>query len=171
MTSEDTADLSEPRRRARFDRAYSLVVLVKGIDGALELLAGLTIFVTPSFAEKVLRALATEVSEGSGTISTLTATYLGRMAAGLTSPSPAVVAFLVLHGVVKLATVYFLLRRMIRAYPWALTALIALAAVQAVAALTESSFGAWLLVGLDVVVVALVLVEYRRMRHGETARR
>ena len=75
-----------------------------------------------------------------------------------------VVAFLLVHGAVELVTVYCLIRRIMRLYPWAIGVLAVLSGVQLQAAIARPTVGARVLTALDVVVIALVVREYRRLR-------
>lgn len=144
-----------------FERVYSLIVVFKGVDGLLELVAGIVLLVAPTAAGDVLTAIATELAEGSSPVRQAAARSIGS-ASGAASTALAV--FFLVHGVVKLVTVYCLLRRAVRWYPWALAALIALLILQLVDLITAPGVGAVLLSVLDVLVIALVAWEYHRLR-------
>ena len=74
--------------------------------------------------------------------------------------------FFLVHGVVKLLTVYALLRRAVRWYPLAIAALAALLGVQIADLVAAPTLGGWVLTILDVLILALVTWEYRRLRRG-----
>jgi uncharacterized membrane protein len=78
--------------------------------------------------------------------------------------------FLLVHGVVKVGTVYCLLRRAVRFYPYALGALVVLLVGQVVDLAAGPSTGKAVLAVLDVVVIGLVSWEYRRLRRERAAR-
>ena len=72
--------------------------------------------------------------------------------------------FLLVHGIVKLASAVCLLRRLVRGYPWAIGALVALLVYQAADAAVTASLTMGLLAVVDVAVIALVVAEYRHLR-------
>jgi uncharacterized membrane protein len=80
------------------------------------------------------------------------------------------IAFLLAHGVMKLALVYALLRRIIRAYPWAVGILISFLAYQLVALATGPSIGQVLFCALDLAIIVLVWREYRELRRARSRR-
>lgn len=147
-----------------FERAYSVVVAVKGFYGLVELLAGAVLLLVPDFAGQLLTGVALELAEGAVTLRVAAAHAVAAASAGVAAGAVPLALFLLVHGVVKLLTAYALLRRAIRWYPWALGALGALLVVQAVDLVNAPTAGAWVLAVLDVAVVALVTWEYRRLR-------
>jgi uncharacterized membrane protein len=74
------------------------------------------------------------------------------------------IAFLIAHGVIKLALVYCLLRRLVRVYPWAIGVLAIFLVYQAYAWVASPSISLALFVVLDVVILVLVWREYRELR-------
>jgi uncharacterized membrane protein len=151
-------------RRSTFERVYSVVVAVKGLDGLVELVAGLILLVAPRLTGSALEALATELAEGTSPLRAAAARSIAAAGGGLVTGAAPLAVFLLVHGVVKLLTVSALLRRAIRWYPWALLALCALLVVQLVGVLSAPAVGGWVLVALDVVVITLVGWEYERLR-------
>jgi uncharacterized membrane protein len=151
--------------RSTFDRVYSVVVAIKGLDGLVELLAGLVLLVAPRLTGSALDALATELAEGTSPLRDAAAQSIAAAGGGLVTGAAPLAIFLLVHGVVKLLTVYALLRRAIRWYPWALLALAVLLVVQLVDLITAPAVGGVVLAVLDVVVIVLVAYEYRRLRH------
>jgi uncharacterized membrane protein len=157
--------------RSTFDRVYSVVVAVKGLDGLVELLAGLVLLVAPHITGHLLLSLATELGEGTSPLRAAAATSVASAAGGLVTGAVPLALFLLVHGVVKLLTVYALLRRAIRWYPWALGALAVLLIVQVVELFAGFSVGGVLLAALDVVVIVLVAFEYQRLRRDRVPQR
>jgi uncharacterized membrane protein len=162
-----------PRRvgapRSTFERIYSVVVAFKGLDGTIELLAGLILLVAPRLTGSALDALATELAEGTSPLRTAAAQSIAAADGGLVTGAAPLALFLLIHGAVKLLTVYALLRRAIRWYPWALLTLIVLFLVQLVDLITAPAIGGWVLVGLDVLVITVVAWEYERLRKERSA--
>lgn len=153
-----------PTRRRGFERAYSVVVAVKGLDGLLEAVAGALLLVAPRSAASLLQSIAAELAEGATPLAHVAARSVSAAGHGaVTSAAPLALFFLV-HGAVKLLTVVALLRRAVRWYPWAILALAVLLVVQVVDVVRTPGVGGAALVALDVVVLAFVLVEYRHLR-------
>lgn len=63
--------------------------------------------------------------------------------------------------------VYFLLRRIYRAYPWAIGILLALLAYQVYTLVVAPTVSMTMLSLLDAVIIVLVVREYRRLRLGD----
>ncbi|MBW4040727.1 MAG: DUF2127 domain-containing protein [Acidobacteria bacterium] len=155
--------------RSLFERVYSVVVAVKGLDGLVETVAGLILLVAPRLTGSTLEALAAELAEGTSPLRDAAARSIAAAGGGLVTGAAPLALFLLVHGVVKLLTVYALLRRAIRWYPWALAVLCVLFLVQLVDLITAPAIGGWVLVGLDVVVITLVAWEYERLRRERGA--
>jgi len=154
------------RRTARstFERVYSAVILVKGIDGLVELLCGLVLLVAPRITGALLKSVAAELSEGTSPLRVAAARSVASAGSGVLAGAALLAIFLLIHGVVKLVTVWALLRRAIRWYPWALAALGALLIVQVLDLAAAPRLGGAVLGALDVVVIVVVGWEYRRLR-------
>jgi uncharacterized membrane protein len=156
-------------RRSTFERVYSVVVAIKGLDGVVESTAGLVLLVAPRLTGSALEALATELAEGTSPLRDATARSIAAAGGGLVTGAAPLALFLLIHGAVKLLTVYALLRRAVRWYPWALLALVVLLVVQVVDLVTAPALGGWALLVLDVVVITLVAWEYQRLRRDSAA--
>ncbi len=105
------------------DRVFTVSVILKGVDGLLEIAGGLLFLsVDPRTLNAAVRFLtANEISEDP---SDVVANALRRAAAHLTSDIAAFAAiYLVAHGLVKLMLVAGLLRRKHWAFPTALVVL------------------------------------------------
>ncbi|MFI2488760.1 DUF2127 domain-containing protein [Promicromonospora kroppenstedtii] len=147
------------RRRLLVETAFVLGVLLKGLDGLVELVAGAALLVLHQ--DRILAltraAVAEELREDPHD---LVANLLLDQAAGL--DHGAAVAgglFLLLHGVVKVVIVAALLAGSRRVYPWAVGALSVLLAVQVVQLVLSP--GVVALVLLDAVILALTWHEWR----------
>ena len=154
-----------------FERVYSAIVALKGVYGLLELLGGLALLFVPDAAGGVLIAVATELAEGASPLRRAAASSLAAAGSGIVAGAVPFALFLLVHGVVKLLTAYALLRRAIRWYPWAIAVLSALLVVQVVDVVGAPAQGGWVLAVLDVLVLALVVWEYRRLQRKHFAER
>ena len=74
------------------------------------------------------------------------------------------VLYLTLHGLVKLGLVVALLREVLPAYPVAAGVLAVFCAFEVYRAVDRGAWSMWAAAALDLVVVVLVLREYRRLR-------
>lgn len=99
------------------DRAFEIGIVIKGIDGVLELLGGLLLLVlTPAAINHLLAGVTQhELSEDPHDF---VATHLLDLGNGLTGAAVRfAAAYLLVHGVVKVVLVLALLRNRLWAYP------------------------------------------------------
>jgi uncharacterized membrane protein len=155
--------------RSTFERFYSVVVAIKGIDGLVETVAGLLLLLAPRLTGSALESLAAELAEGTSPLRDAASRSIASAGGGLVTGAAPLALFLLVHGIVKLLTVTALLRRAVRWYPWALAVLCVLFLVQLADLITAPAIGGWVLVGLDVVVIVLVAWEYERLRRERTS--
>lgn len=147
------------------DLIFLIGVLFKGIDGLLELVGGtVLLFVSPRQLQGAASAItAGELREDPhDLLSNLlvnNVTNLGSGGMGFFA------AYLLLHGVVKVAIVVALLVGSRRIYPWAVAALGAFLLVQIYALVTSPTIGVALLTVFDAVIIGLT---WREWRHGRT---
>ncbi|HEY0374921.1 MAG TPA: DUF2127 domain-containing protein [Amnibacterium sp.] len=148
-------------RRSLFERVYGFAIAMKGVDGAIELAAGLLLLLAPDAIRWGLQGGAAEAKEQLTPLRVFLAGELVR-ADQMVAAGVAVLAIaLLVHGVVKLVTVYCLLRRILAAYPWAVLVLVGLLIWQVAVLVSGPSAGSAVLVALDVLVLALVAREWR----------
>jgi uncharacterized membrane protein len=146
------------------DLIFLIGVLFKGIDGLVELIGGVVLlFVTPAGLKGAAdAATAEELSEDPHDI---IANLIRHGAAHLGGTGVAfVAAYLLLHGVVKVAIVIALLIGSKRVYPWAMAALLAFVLFQIYELVTSPSVGIAALTVLDVFIIWLTWREWRRGR-------
>ncbi len=137
---------------------------VKGIDGAVELVGGvLLLLVSQSEVQKVIAAVVTHDLLGppDGSLSRHFVTGTAEFASG---DRTFAVAYLLLHGVIKVALVIALLRHWLPAYPVAVVVLGAFVVYEIYRATQTGSVLLPLLAVLDILVIALVIREYRALR-------
>lgn len=149
-------------------RLFSLGVALKALDGALEVLGGLTFLIVDprTLNTAVLFLTAHEISEDP---SDLIATALRRGVRHL-SPDTTLFAgiYLTGHGLVKVLLAAGLLRGQLWAYPAALWFLAAFASYQAYRVALGHSLALLALTILDVIVMWLVWREYRYLKARTT---
>ena len=113
------AGIVPQQRRRIVDRAFALALAIKGIDGALELIGGLLLFVVPpSTITLVFRSLTQhELSEDPHDFVAIHVRAAAEQLAGSASVRGFGVLYLIGHGVIKLVLVGALVRRLRPAYP------------------------------------------------------
>ncbi|GAA4141048.1 DUF2127 domain-containing protein [Leifsonia shinshuensis] len=155
-------------RERVLDLVFLLGVLFKGLDGLVEVAGGvLLLFTTPAaLLSAANRVTAEELSEDPHD---LIANLIVHGATHLHSGGVAfVAAYLLLHGVVKLAIVVALLVGSRRVYPWAMVALGAFLIFQLYELVTKPSVGVAVLTVFDAVIIWLTWREWRRNRELRT---
>lgn len=149
------------------DRVFLLALIGKGIDGVLELVGGLLLWLVPATALTGLVGVLTQ-HELSEDPNDLVATSLRALAQHLGSSSlhGFAVIYLIGHGIIKLLLVIALLRRMVRAYPFAIALLLAFIGYQLYRYAHAHSAALLAFAGLDLLITVLVVREYRHLRRG-----
>jgi uncharacterized membrane protein len=102
------------------DQTFEVGIILKGLDGVLEVLGGLLLLVvSPATIDRVVTSLTQhELSEDPHD---LLASHLLRTAHGLTGAAVLFAAvYLLAHGMVKVVLVAALLNNRLWAYPWML---------------------------------------------------
>jgi uncharacterized membrane protein len=147
---------------------FNLGVIVKGIDGVLEIAGGvLLVFLSPHQVSAVIRALTQhELSEDP---KDLIATFLVHSTHHLTkSITMFAAAYLLLHGVVKVGLVAALLLRHRWAYPVAIVAFFLFLVYQLYRFTHTHALELLALSIVDVLVIIFTWLEYKRLKaiHG-----
>jgi uncharacterized membrane protein len=148
------------------DRAFVVGIVLKGLDGVLEMAGGLLLLViTPSTIDRIVRALTQhELSEDPHDF---VATRLLHYAGSLSGSSVRFgAAYLLSHGVVKVVLVAALLRNKLWAYPWMIVFLLAFIGYQLYRLTFAPSFGLVALTVFDAIVTWLTYREYRKQRRS-----
>jgi uncharacterized membrane protein len=154
------------RSRDLLDRTFEIGIILKGLDGLLELIGGaLLLAVSPTTLNRVVRRLTQhELSEDPHDV---IATHLLRVSHGLTGSAVAfAAAYLLLHGIVKVVLVVALLRNKLWAYPWMIASLLAFIGYQLYRIALDPTLGLIALTIFDAVIVWLTWREYRKQRIG-----
>ena len=156
--------LQQIRNSKWFDRVYMLTVAIKGFDGLVELLAGIVLLVAPGELHKLLSLLTGEARESSHQFMHQLAQYIAHVDTDVTRGGlTVVILFLVIHGIVKLALVYALLRRILWAYPYALGVLALFLAYQLYVCIIQPSASMIIFAALDAIIIWVVWGEWRKL--------
>jgi uncharacterized membrane protein len=160
-TADDSAEPLSPA----LDKAFKIGLVLKGLDGILEVIGGtILLFVSPAAIQHVVRALtAHELSEDPHDV---VARYLLHTTAHLNHGTTLYGAiYLLLHGAAKVVLVILVLRDKLWAYPWLIGLLLAFIAYQ-LYQITAVHFSAGLtaLTVFDAALVWLTWREYRARR-------
>jgi len=164
--SEDTAGHSSHRKL--LDRTFYVSLILKGINGLLELLGGtLLVLVDPTRIKALVGALTQqELSEDPQD-------FIARSLVNLSkdldvSTTLFVAIYLLIHGLVKAVLVWAVLRDRLWAYPWLIAFLVAFILYQIYELSIGFGWGLFALTAFDVFIVALTWREYRLHRPLET---
>ena len=148
------------------DRLLRAALFLKGLDGAVELLAGLALAVVgPRELGGLTRRAVAHHLLGSphGALAERFTTGEAALTGG---DRTFAVLYLTLHGLLKLGLVVALLRELRPAYPVAVGVLVVFVGYEVHRALQTGSEALWVAAALDLAVVVLVVREYRRLRGG-----
>lgn len=150
------------------DKAYEIGILIKGIDGILELLGGaLVLLLNPHTVTSITNFLTQDaLQENPHNIIATHVLKLGNHLAGGHNLFAA--AFLLTHGLVKVVLVTCLLLNKLWAYPWALGVLGLFLVYQAYLLVTKPTFGMAFLTVLDIVIIGLIYREWQQVRASHT---
>jgi uncharacterized membrane protein len=154
-----------------FDRTFRVAIVLKGLDGALEVVGGVVLlFVQPSTLNRIAHSVTQH--ELSQDRHDYLATHLLH-ATGHLSRSATVFAaiYLLSHGLAKLVLVVEILRDRLWAYPAMIVLLLAFIAYQLYRILIRATVALVLLTVFDALVTWLTWREYqaKRDRHTSTA--
>jgi uncharacterized membrane protein len=157
--------------RSRLQIAFDIGIFFKGLDGVLEIVGGLLLFVVrPETVTGILTTLTQhELSKHPHDI---IANQVARLAQDF-SPGSEMFAgvYLLSHGVIKVVLVVSLFRGRLWAYPAAMVVFALFIAYQMYRYVLEPSTSMIVLSVLDVVVIVLTWLEYRRLKrvHGRAS--
>jgi uncharacterized membrane protein len=156
--------------KGALDRSFEVGIILKGLDGVLELGGGvLLLIVSPATIQGVVAAVTQhERSEDSHD---KLANYLVDASQRLTGSAVLFgAAYLLAHGIVKVVLVTALLRDQGWAYPWTIAVLIAFVIYQLYRIVLHPTIGLIALTVFDLAIIWLTWREYRKRRHRIQAR-
>ncbi|WP_158890958.1 DUF2127 domain-containing protein [Amycolatopsis anabasis] len=149
------------------ERWFRVAIAIKGLDGGLQLLGGLLLALLPASAiTGFAHAVVTRdlLGDPAGTLARHLRTAAENFADGGTKTFA--VAYLLAHGVIKLGLVVALAREFRPAYPVAAVVLAAFVVFEIVRAVHTHSIALPFFAALDLVIIVLVLREYRQLRRA-----
>jgi uncharacterized membrane protein len=155
-----------PRRQSLAHIAFEIGIFFKGLDGVLEIVGGLLLFfVKPETISGVVIALTQhELGEDAHDV---VASYLVRAANSFSASSQVFAGiYLLSHGVIKIVLVESLLRGRLLAYPTAIVVFALFIVYQMYRYSLQPSIAMIVLSILDVIVIALTWLEYRRLKRA-----
>lgn len=153
--------MTETTGRTGVERLFRAALLLKGIDGAAELVAAVVLALLPALT---LQRLVADVLVRDMLWSShgLVARHLETVTTAFADGNRAfAVVYLGLHGLLKLGLVVALLRRWLPAYPVAMVVLAAFVGYEVYRAVTHGSLVLPVLAALDALILVLVVREYR----------
>ncbi|HXA43242.1 MAG TPA: DUF2127 domain-containing protein [Candidatus Solibacter sp.] len=151
------------------DRTFEVSIILKGLDGALEMIGGLLLLlVTPATIDRIVGTLTQH--ELSQDPHDFLATHALNYANGLKGAALLFGAlYLLSHGLVKIVLVAALLRNQIWAYPWMIAFLGLFILYQVYRMTFAPSVGLVALTVFDIFVAWLTFLEYQRHRRERQA--
>jgi uncharacterized membrane protein len=157
-----------PGPSRRLDVAFHVTIILKGLDGALEVIGGvLLLFISPASIQHLARwATAHELAQDPHDF---VARHLLHSANMLSTSSTLYGAvYLLTHGLTKLVLIIFVLMGKLWAYLWLIALLIGFIVYQVYRLTEKPSAGLTALTVFDVVVTALTWREYRDKRRAQS---
>jgi len=159
----------EPHRRDALDKTFTVTLVVKGLDGFLELVGGvLLLVVAPDTLERWTRSLTQH--ELARDPNDFVARHLLRVTSNLHHTQLFGAVYLLSHGVAKLVIIVGLLRREQWAYPVAFVFLGGFVIYQIYRLTYDPGPGLALLTAFDLFVIWLTWREYRRVKANARSR-
>lgn len=150
--------------RILFHKSFKIGILLKAIDGILEIIGGiLLIFLNPTRFNRIVSLLIHhELSEDPKDIA---ANFLLRLSSQFNiSTQYFGVIYLVSHGAIKVILIILLWKRKVWAYPITIFVLILFVVYQIYRYTISHSTGLILLTILDIAVILLTYIEYKRIK-------
>ena len=150
--------------RTLLDRTFWVALILKGLDGVLEIIGGvLLMLVSPAQLGQLARFLTQhEISEDPHDLVANALLHLTSGLSGATTLFGAI--YLLLHGLVKVVLVLAILKDKLWAYPWMVAFLLAFILYQGYQLIVGFSWGLVLLTAFDIFIVVLTIREYGNHR-------
>ena len=157
------------RNGPEFERLYMVGVGLKGIDGLIELLTGLTLLFVPGLTHSVLQAMIGEAHEHTGALYRYIAENIAHVDGDLAKGGTTfLILFLVSHGIIKIVLVYCLIRELTWAYPYALGTLALFLIYQIYACFNTPGIAVTFFAVLDAIIIWLVWGEWQKLKNKKT---
>lgn len=152
------------RPKTLLDKTYEIGIIIKGLDGVLELIGGILVLtLSPNAINNISRFLTqNELHEDPHNWVAVHVVNLGDHLANGHHIFAAV--FLLTHGLVKVVMVTCLLLNKIWAYPWSLVTLVLFLIYQIYVLTVSPSIGMAYLTALDMLIIYLVYREWQQQK-------
>ncbi|WP_328617897.1 DUF2127 domain-containing protein [Amycolatopsis sp. NBC_00355] len=147
------------------ERFFRIAIAIKGLDGALQVVGALVLaFIPASTVSGFTHAVITRdlLGDPSGTLARHLESATENFLHGDTKTFA--VAYLLAHGLIKLGLVWALARKIVPAYPIAAVVLAAFVVYEIWRAIHTHSIALPFFAALDVLIIVLVLREYRQLK-------
>jgi uncharacterized membrane protein len=153
------------RKATTTDRLFRIAIAIKGLDGALQLVAGLVLAMVPA---TVVTDLAHQLI-ARDVVSDLSDSLAGHLQNAVTQFADDntrwfAIVYLLLHGVIKLVLVAALWHEIMPAYPIATVLLGAFVVYELVRGVNTHSVVLPIFAAIDIVIIVLVIREYQQLR-------
>lgn len=157
------------RPQTLLDKAYEIGIIIKGVDGVLELIGGILVLtISPHMVGSLTDFLTQDALQENP--HNFIATHIVKAGHSLAAGHNLfAAAFLLTHGLVKVVLVVCLLLNKLWAYPWALVILSLFLVYQIYLLITGPSFGMAFLSVLDVIIIGLIYREWQQQTANKTA--
>lgn len=147
------------------EKLFDVAITIKGIDGAIQLIGAVVLaFIPPSVITGLANAIVTRdlLGDHEGTL----AHHLTKAAADFAGGDTRTFAliYLFLHGLIKIALVLALLRKILPMYPVAMAVLAGFVVYELYRAVRTGSIALPIFAAIDIVIIVLVFREYRQLR-------
>jgi uncharacterized membrane protein len=154
--------LTRIERLPYLDRVFDVSLILKGLDGLLELVGGILLFViSPVRLNAIVRFLTQhELSEDPHDFVATRLVWYAHLFT--TSVSLFLAIYLLTHGLVKIVLVVAVLKEQLWAYPWMIAFLLIFIAYQVYQLTLNLSVGLLLLTLFDLFIVVLTFLEFQK---------
>jgi uncharacterized membrane protein len=152
-------------KKTTTEKLFDVAVTVKGIDGGLQVIGALVLaIIPPSAITGLANAVITRdlLGDQESTLSRHLAKAAHDFSDGGTRTFA--IVYLLLHGLIKVGLVIALLRKIMPAYPIAAVVLAGFVVYELYRAARTGSIALPIFAAIDVVIIILVLREYRQLR-------
>ncbi|GAA5193215.1 DUF2127 domain-containing protein [Arthrobacter gyeryongensis] len=155
---------TKPAGTTLLDRTFRVSLILKGLDGILELVGGvLLLLVTPKQIGDLVRFLTQhELAQDPNDFLANSLVHLSSNLSGSATLFGAI--YLLLHGLVKIVLVWAVLKDKLWAYPWMIAFLLIFIFYQGYRIVVAFSWGLVLLTAFDIFIVWITGREYRLHR-------
>ncbi len=152
---------TKPAGTSLLDRTFRVSLILKGLDGVLELIGGiLLLVVTPRQIGDLVRFLTQhELAQDPHDFLANSLVHLSSNLSGSATLFGAI--YLLLHGLVKIVLVWAVLKDKLWAYPWMIAFLLVFILYQGYRIAVAFSWGLVLLTAFDIFIVWITAREYR----------